>query len=151
MERLKHMSLRRAFFLLAFCGLLAALVLAVLLWAGCGKLAAQYPLGGVTIGSDGTITQLPAPTPEQWRMLELLEIIALLGAILFPAAGLAAAGTLFYRWKLKGPIVLLLEGTRRIQGHDLDFTIPAVSSDELGQICAAFEGMRLEQIGRAHV
>ena len=31
MERLKHMSLRRAFFLLAFCGLLAALVLAVLL------------------------------------------------------------------------------------------------------------------------
>ena len=144
MERLKHMSLRRAFFLLAFCGLLAAAVLAVLLWAGCGKLSAQYPLGGVTIGSDGTITQPPAPTPEQWRMLELLEIIALLGAILFPVAGLAAAGTLFYRWKLKGPIVLLLEGTRRIQAHDLDFTIPAVSSDELGQICAAFEGMRLE-------
>lgn len=37
-----------------------------------------------------------------------------------------------------------MEGTRRIQTHDLDFTLPTPSADELGQICAAFENMRLE-------
>ena len=28
--------------------------------------------------------------------------------------------------------------------HNLDFSIPEVSEDELGQICAAFETMRIE-------
>lgn len=37
-----------------------------------------------------------------------------------------------------------MEGTRRIQTHDLDFTLPTPSADELGQICATFENMRLE-------
>ena len=144
MERLKNMRLRRAFFLLTLCGLLAALALAALLWIGCRAVSSRYPLGGVSIGSDGVVTPLPEPTPEQWRLLLVLDIISLLGWILFPAAGLAAAGTLFYRWKLKEPIHVLLEGTRRIQAHDLDFTLPNLSTDELGQICMAFESMRQE-------
>lgn len=138
------MSLRKSFFLLTLCGLLAAVAAALLWWTGCKAIASQYPLGGVTIGSDGAITPLPTPTPEQFRLLQVLDIAALLGWVLFPAAGLAAAGTLFYRWKLKKPIALLLEGTRRIQAHDLDFTIPHVSADELGQVCGAFETMRAE-------
>ena len=144
MERLRDMSLRRAFFLLAFCGLLAAVALAALLWTGCKAVASQYPLGGVSIGVDGTITPLPTPSPEQLRLTQALDIVGLLGWVLFPVTGLAAAGALFYRWKLKEPITLLLEGTRRIQAHDLDFALPAVSADELGQICAAFERMRRE-------
>lgn len=144
MERLRNMSLRRAFFLLALCGLLAAIALAALLWTGCRALSSRYPLGGVSIGRDGVITPLPGPTPEQLRLLQALDITGLLGWVLFPVAGLGLAGALFYRWKLKGPIALLLEGTRRIQAHDLDFTVPAVSADELGQICAAFENMRRE-------
>ncbi|MCI8304361.1 MAG: HAMP domain-containing histidine kinase [Lawsonibacter sp.] len=138
------MSLRRAFFLLAFCGLLTALALAALLWMGCRTAASRYPLGGVSIGSDGIITPLPQPTPEQLRLLLVLDVTGLLGWILFPVMGLAVSGALFYRWKLKEPSDLLLEGTRRIQAHDLDFTLPAVSGDELGQICAAFESMRRE-------
>ena len=143
-ERLKNMSLRKSFFLLTLCGLLAAAALAGLLWAGCLAIAAQYPSGGVMIGSSGIVTLLPEPTPEQRWLLEALGIVPLAGGILFPAAGLGLAGALFYRWKLREPIRLLLEGTRRIQANDLDFTIPAVSADELGQTCAAFEDMRLE-------
>ena len=142
-ERLKNMGLRRAFFLLTLGGLLAALALAALLWAVCRAISSQYPLGGMSIGIDVTFTPLPAPTPEQMRLLQVLDIVGLLGWILFPA-GLGLAGALFYRWKLREPIRLLLEGTRRIQANDLDFTIPAVSADELGQTCAAFEAMRLE-------
>ena len=66
------------------------------------------------------------------------------GAVLFPVLGLSAAAALFYRWKLEKPISILSEGTARIQANDLDFSIPQVSQDELGQICAAFETMRGE-------
>ena len=138
------MSLRRAFFLLALCGLLAAAGLAALLWTGCNSVKSRYPLGGVSIGLDGEMTFLPSPSPEQLQLLTALDVISLLGWVLLPPAGLGLAGALFYRWKLKEPIALLLEGARRIQTHDLDFTIPAVSADELGQTCAAFEAMRLE-------
>ena len=138
------MSLRRAFFLLTLCGLLAAAGLAALLWTGCNSVKSRYPLGGVSIGLDGEMTFLPSPSPEQLQLLTALDVISLLGWMLLPPAGLGLAGALFYRWKLKEPIALLLEGARRIQTHDLDFTIPAVSADELGQTCAAFEDMRLE-------
>lgn len=144
MERLKNMSLRRAFFLLTVCGLVMAVTLASLLWGGCRLVSSQYPLGGLIISIDGVMTPLPQPTPEQLRLLNVLDIVSLLGWVVFPAAGLGVAGTLFYRCKLKEPIRVLMEGTRRIQTHDLDFSLPTPSADELGQICAAFENMRLE-------
>ena len=90
------------------------------------------------------MTPLPQPTPEQLRLLTVLDVVSLLGWVVFPVVGLGVAGVLFYRWKLKEPIRILMEGTRRIQAHDLDFTLPTPSADELGQICAAFENMRLE-------
>ncbi len=65
---------------------------------------------------------------------------------LLSAGCLGIAGVLFYRWKLKEPIRILKEGTERIRMQDLDFSIPVVSADELGGICAAFETMRLEQM-----
>ena len=68
MERLKNMSLRRSFFLLTLCGLLAALILTALLWKGCQAVSSQYPSGGVMVDSNGVIQPLPAPTPEQMRM-----------------------------------------------------------------------------------
>lgn len=144
MERLKNMSLRKSFFLLTLCGLLAAVALAAAVWMGCRMISSQYPLGSVTIGSDGMVTVRPDPPPEQLRLLQTLEVVGLLGWALFPAAGLAGAGALFYRWKLKEPIRILLEGTGRIRAQDLDFTIPQPSADELGQVCAAFETMRAE-------
>ena len=59
MERLKNMSLRRAFLLLTLCGLLAAVVLAAALWWGCWRSSSRYPSAGVVIGSNGVVTPLP--------------------------------------------------------------------------------------------
>ena len=75
---------------------------------------------------------------------ELLDGVRLLSAVLFPAGGLGIAGILFYHLKLKSPIEILKMGTERIRNHDLDFSMPEASADELGQICAAFEVMRKE-------
>ena len=143
-ERIKRIGLRGSFFLLALCGLAVSLVLLALLWQGCGAIAARYSNGGYIIGPGGLVERLPSPSPEEARLLELLGDIKRAGCIILPLLGLAGAGALFYRWKLKRPIALLMEGTRRIQAQDLDFSIPQPSRDELGQLCAAFETMRAQ-------
>ena len=143
-ERIKRIGLRGSFFLLALCGLAVSLVLLALLWQGCGAIAGRYSNGGYIIGPGGLVERLPSPSPEEARLLELLGDIQLAGCIILPLLGLAGAGALFYRWKLKRPIALLMEGTRRIQAQDLDFSIPQPSRDELGQLCAAFETMRAQ-------
>ncbi len=137
------MGLKKAFLLLTLCGLLLSLLLTLLLWTVCETIAARYPAGGFLIGPNGA-APLPSPTSEQSRLLFLLDVVQMAGAVLFPVLGLSAAAALFYRWKLEKPISILSEGTARIQANDLDFSIPQVSQDELGQICAAFETMRGE-------
>lgn len=144
MERLKNMSLKKAFFLLSLCGLLTSLCLLVIVWFVCQSQMDKYPSGGVAIQSDGTVIQLDEPTPEQEKILRTLSWIPLLSGVLFPVIGLGTAGVLFYRWKLKEPIMLLLDGTERIRCHDLDFSFPTVPADELGRVCSAFEEMRAE-------
>ncbi len=51
---------------------------------------------------------------------------------------------LFYYLKLKQPISCLQNGIMRIQNNDLDFSLPILSNDDMGQLCAAFEEMRSE-------
>ena len=138
MERLKHMGLKRSFVLLA------ALLLTAGVYAVCNFIAGGYPRGGISIAPDGTITALEQPSAEQERILHLLDGIQIASIAVLPVAGLGLAGVLFYQLKLKGPISVLQMGTERIRAHDLDFTIPEVSKDELGQVCAAFETMRAE-------
>lgn len=144
MERLRNMGLKRSFFLLSVLCMAAALSLTVGIYSACGMAAGHYPRGGVSISYDGVMTELEEPSPEQERILKLLERVRLLAVLIIPVSGLGLAGILFYRLKLKTPIAVLKTGTERIRLHDLDFSIPEVSGDELGQICAAFETMREE-------
>ena len=138
------MGLKRSFVLLAVLCLLAALLLTAGVYAVCNFIAGGYPRGGISIAPDGTITALEQPSAEQERILRLLGGIQIASIAVLPVAGLGLAGVLFYQLKLKGPISVLQMGTERIRDHDLDFTIPEVSKDELGQVCAAFETMRAE-------
>lgn len=144
MERLKNMGLKRSFFLLSVLCLTAALLLTSGIYFVCGKIAERYPQGGIAISYGGAVTELEMPTPEQEAVLRLLGRIQILSVLIIPVSGLGLAGLLFYRLKLKKPIMILKMGIERIQLHDLDFVIPAVSDDELGQLCAAFETMRGE-------
>ncbi len=144
MERLKRMGLKQAYFLLAFIGLLVSFVLTAAVWAVCETIGGTIPSGGISIDFSGTITALEQPSQNQERILCILKGIEMVSGILLPVIGLSAAGMLFYRWKLKGPIAILQEGTERIRRHDLAFSIPEMPADELGQVCAAFETMRSE-------
>ncbi len=142
MERLRNMGLRRSFFLLSAGCLAAALLLTAVIYSTCGRIGRRIPQGGIAISYDGVVTELEEPSPEQMHILRMLRWGQTLTVLLFPVSGLGIAGVLFYRWKLKEPIRILKEGTERIRMQDLDFSIPVVSADELGGICAAFETMR---------
>lgn len=144
MERLKDMELKRCFFLLSVLCLVTALMLTLTVYLLCAKVAERYPQGGISIDSDGMVTELTEPDPQQRQILKLLSGIQLFSAVLLPVGGLGIAGILFYHLKLKRPIAALRMGTERIWNHDLNFSMPEISADELGQICAAFEMMRAE-------
>ena len=144
MERLKNMGLKKSFFFLSVWCILLSLLLVLLVFFICSTIKSGYPPGGIEIGSDGVIIPLEQPTTAQQCVITLLTYFQWLSCIIVPVSGLGVAAVLFYRIKLKKPIKLLQAGTEHIRANDLDFSIPAVSADELGQICAAFETMRLE-------
>lgn len=141
---MRNMGLKKSFlFLSIFCLLAAFLLLGITIFV-CRGIMAGYPSGGVEILSDGSIIPLPEPTASQQRVLTALNIVQVASCILFPVGGLLTSVVLFYHMKLKQPIGVLLDGITRIQNNDLDFSLPVLSNDEMGQLCAAFEGMRGE-------
>lgn len=144
MERLKNMGLKKSLFLLSVCCVFASLLLVLFVFFLCSTINGSYPSGGVELGADGNVIFLEQPTEAQRRILTVFALIQWLSCLFLPVCGLGAAGVLFYRIKLKTPISVLQAGTEHILRHDLNYSVPAVSSDELGQICAAFETMRLE-------
>lgn len=144
MERIKNIGLKKTLFFLSVICVLVSLLLVFLVFYTCDSIRENYPQGGISYSFDGGVTILEQPTPKQQKILSMLSFIELFSCVAFPLAGLGIAGVLFYRIKLKEPIELLRDGTAHILAHDLNFSVPTVSSDELGQICAAFETMRLE-------
>lgn len=52
------------------------------------------------------------------------------------------AGFVFYRSKIRTPLMLLTTSARRIAENDLDFSIVYDKNDEMGLLCKVFEKMR---------
>ena len=71
--------------------------------------------------------------------------VAMIGLpILYIIIGISTSSKLYYRLKLREPIMELQKGIVSIQSSDLDFSIAYNSDDELGELCASMEKMRLE-------
>lgn len=138
------MGMKKSFVLLSALAMAAALLLIGMVFAVGANITKNYPRGGIVISSEGMMTELEVPTQEQENILRVVGWTEILACIVLPVGCLGVASLLFYRWKLREPIAVLRSGTERIRAHDLAFTIPEVSSDELGQLCAAFETMRAE-------
>ena len=139
------MSLKRALLTLALGNLLAAFVLSVTVFWGCMRLRDTLTPSDtqIIVGAEGmTETGLPEPEVAASAAGNLLTVLQFLLPMLFFVAALLLTAALFYRWKLKAPLAILSDGASRIMENDLDFTVSAVSNDELGRLCAAFETMR---------
>ncbi len=144
MEWMKKMGLKKSFLLLSVAGILTSLLVISTTFVVGETITAKYPKGGIIITDKGIVRELANPTKEQLQVINLTAWIEVLTCVLAPVGCLGMASLLFYRFKLEIPIAVLQNGTERIRAHDLAFTIPEVSGDELGQICGAFETMRVE-------
>ncbi len=80
--------------------------------------------------------------PRGEYLLQIIFALQIILPVLFFVSALLAAVFLFYRWKLKTPLEILMDGANHIMENDLDFAVEVQSDDELGKLCAAFERMR---------
>ena len=88
----------------------------------------------------------------EWHGLSVGENIAYFGCyfamvglpVLYLIAGIGGAAAIYYRVKLRVPILQLQKGMKRIQDNNLDFSMEYNSDDELGQLCSSMEKMRRE-------
>ena len=161
MGRLKNLSLRKYFFLISIAYLLVALLLSVLCYNLCDKAIDEFGLyrsmdyetakeylesiGGASMPSGldpGNIgaNQIFYYTVEPWY--SIVKFLRSAGPVIIVIAALLLADATFYKRKLKQPIEILMHSAHQIQNRTLDFEIPDCGSDELGQLCSAFETMR---------
>lgn len=162
MGRINNLSLRKYFFLITIIYLIIALLLSVLCYNLCDKAidelglyrSMDYESAKVLLESIGSGASMPSAidtssmganqifyyTVEPWY--SIIKFLRSAGPVIIVIAALLFADATFYKRKLKQPIKILEHSTRQIQNQTLDFEIPDCGSDELGQLCSAFETMR---------
>ena len=153
-----HLSLRKSLILYVIVFVVLAFFLSIATFSVCGSVAenirAAYPPSGEKyyltneqgeqLGEGTYIGTEPIPLSEQdERTIALLEIFPNIAAPAYSALCIIAAAMLFYRNRLKKPLDQLRAASEKIANNDLDFSIDYNSKDELGQLCASFEIMRI--------
>lgn len=163
MDWIKNLSLKKSFLAIVTVSLIATIVLSVLFSGLCNALIDHFDLyvtvpvkesnldnsetivpdnsAVVITGEDGTQTTYyyTYKVEPGYSILSSLQIAMPVFLII---VALICADIIFYRLKLKRPITILLDSAERIQNQDLDFEITGYASDELGELCLAFESMR---------
>ena len=87
-----------------------------------------------------------------WQPLSRWDTVAYYGSyaamvglpVFYIAVGIGAAAAVYYRKKLREPIIQLQNGVEKIQEDNLDFHIEYDGDDELGRLCCSMEKMRRE-------
>lgn len=146
MGRIRNMDLKHALFTMMFLGLLIAAALSIFVFCGCIALREIVAPAGVVMDphtSPPTVTYLPEPSAKAVHIASFLAFLQLVLPMLIFIGMTLLTASLFYRIKLKEPLEALRSGAESIIAQDLDFTVsPPRNTDELGQLCIAFEQMR---------
>ena len=137
------MELKKTFLVLSASCVLVALLMLGLVFMICNSISSNFPSGGIEILADGSIVKMETPTETQQNIIVHAWNHSNCVLHCSPMAA-GSIGILYYHIKLKQPISTLRNGISRIRNHDLDFSMPVHSDDELGQLCTAFDTMREE-------
>ena len=155
--RKHYLSLRKSLVLYIIAFVVLAVFLSVTTFSICGSAAegirASYPPSGEKyyltneqgeqLGDGAYIGTVPVRmSKEDERTIALLEKLPIVATPIYSAFCIIAAALLFYRNRLKKPLVELRTASEKIANNDLDFSIDYDNNDELGQLCASFEIMR---------
>lgn len=120
--RLKRMSLLQSFIFLCCLTLIGVLCVIVLEFQWAESIRQRYAGNAAVNG---------------WILPSLIALV-----LLTVAVGIVLMASLFYRWKLREPLDILMKASERISTNDLGFQISYDSKDEMGELCRVFERMR---------
>lgn len=153
----QNLSLRKSLVLYAAVSVLLVLGLLALTFSICeqtkDRIRDSYPFSGERyyltneqgerLGEGVSIGNVPVLLSEQdERKIALLELLCAAAAPVYSVLGILAAAFLFYRNKLRRPLLELRRASEKIGDNDLDFSLAYDSRDELGELTASFERMR---------
>jgi len=122
MLQLKRMSLLQAFIFLCCLMLIGILCVIVLEFQVAESIRQRYAGNSAVNG---------------WILPSLTALV-----LLTVAAGIVLMASLFYRWKLRKPLDILMKASEKISSNDLRFRISYDNKDEMGELCRVFEIMR---------
>ncbi len=98
---------------------------------------------GKRLGEGTKIGIGPVPFSEDdEQKVRLLNFLPIAATPVYSTACVALGIMIFYRSKLKKPLLLLRSASEKISRSDLDFSLGYDSKDEMGQLCQSFETMR---------
>lgn len=147
-RKLSDLSILSAFVLLAVAFFLLAMLLAeverTLLTNAQMDIAFRYSeivegFNSEKVWGNQSVFQL---SEHDGKMMWLYEVgIWILPPVTYLTCFILA-GLIFYRSKIRKPLMLLFMASDRIAANDLDFSIAYDRKDEMGLLCKAFEKMR---------
>lgn len=141
------MSLKRSYFIISLSFLLVSIILGTIVFIICIEIRDNIDtVNHIEINVDDEFPNIDLQLSEyatDWRV-KVLSVMQIILPVFFVIIALMSAAIMFYRIKLKKPLNILLEGAKRIEYQDLDFSIDKYADDELGMLCTAFETMRIE-------
>lgn len=157
-KRILHeLSLRKSLVLYVSVFALIALVLSMYTSLLCNSAASNIknsypPTGekyyltnenGEQLGEGTYIGGETSPLSKQdERLVSMYGLVPIIAIPLYSALSIITAALLFYKNKLRKPLLELRAASEKITSSDLDFALDYRSEDELGQLCTTFEIMR---------
>ena len=156
MDKIRNLSLRKTIILYMCVSLVCSFILAALTaWAAeniQNRIWWKYTdqdkyFEAQEMEDEGFWVQIPRPNATEmsrrdYSISEACDFLQTYSVLILSVAGSCAAVFLFYRDKLKKPILELEEASGRIAENDLDFQLTYENRDEMGQLCREFDRMR---------
>jgi signal transduction histidine kinase len=157
MDKIKNFSIRKTIVLYMLIAIIAGFFLGALA-IGAAKRSQQaiwwkyanqdfFSELQQTTQSKGYYINLPRPNASEmsdidYHLSEACDFFETYSILVFSVIGMVVAVFLFYRYKIKAPLMELNAASNKIILNELDFKISYTNKDELGTLCNQFEVMR---------
>lgn len=154
MEKIRNLSLRKTIVLY----MTAAIIITFFLSAVVVKMAertqrqiwAEYTDWDKHLDFEeetGNVTEITRPAQKDmlhrdYVMTQICDAVETWSMLILPMIGSVIAVFCFYRDKIREPLQILTEGSRKIQENHLDFPVDYGKKDEMGSLCREFDRMR---------
>lgn len=159
MEKIRNLSLRKSIIVYMLTGIIIGFILGAVIVLEAER--AQEQIWWKYVDQDRFIEEMQNRNPDAFdvtiprvsnedmsrtdaRLSELCDFLTTYGILVLCAAGIVVSTFLFYRNKIRRPLLELNLAAKKIADNDLDFEIGYQSKDELGVLCREFGHMKEE-------